>query len=401
MTRNQVRGSVTGAVGAARVTALGLRRVFALAAACALLACRADAGSASGAASLGGAGGSSPLSPGGSAGGVSSNAGRSAADGGGVLAGRGGSVSALPVAGASAGAASASGAGGAAGNVVSGGAPAAGVSGSAAGASAGGGFGGSQAASPRLPVVDSTDRAGPFATLQDLSSGPQGQSGVFMPRELGANGVKHPVFLWGCGGTARPSTYATELTRIASHGFVVIAEVANIGDNGAPLKASLDWIIAENGREQSAFFGKVDTSKIGLGGHSIGSVNSFYVAPDPRLTTSIHVAGGSLDDVNDVNAPTTGIGGMNLTHPVAYICSENDTFGNVEKTERDYEKTTVPVFFTIMSGTEHITATTFGLPAIVAWLRWHLAGETERSVQFLEPQGEFCTGMFVSRSKNW
>ena len=30
-----------------------------------------------------------------------------------------------------------------------------------------------------------------------------------------------------------------------------------------------------------------------------------------------------------------------------------------------------------------------GLPAIVAWLRWHLGGETERKAAFLDPTGAF------------
>jgi hypothetical protein len=249
--------------------------------------------------------------------------------------------------------------------------------------------------------VTSVDDPGPFQTTRDLATGPKGATGLFRPSELGENGVLHPIFIWGCGGGADPSSYATELDRIASHGFVVLAEVSNIGDDGAPLIAAIDWIVAENERADSIFHHTLDTSKIGLGGHSIGSVNSFIAAPDPRLTTTIHVAGGSLDDVNDPNSPTTGMGGAHLTHPAAFICSENDVFGNVEKTEQDYAKTQVPVFFTIMSGAEHVGATAVGLPAIVAWLRWQLAGEQDRRGMFLDAQGEFQTGIFVSQTKNW
>ena len=52
--------------------------------------------------------------------------------------------------------------------------------------------------------------------------------------------------------------------------------------------------------QSSEFFGKLDRSKIALEGHSIGSANSFLVGPDPRLTTTIHVAGGSLDMAGDI-----------------------------------------------------------------------------------------------------
>jgi hypothetical protein len=41
------------------------------------------------------------------------------------------------------------------------------------------------------------------------------------------------------------------------------------------------------------------------------------------------------------------------------------------------------------------------MPAIIAWLRWHLAGETERTSAFLDSMGEFMTGKYKSKSKNW
>jgi hypothetical protein len=249
--------------------------------------------------------------------------------------------------------------------------------------------------------VTSTSQAGPFATTQALHAGPSKTSGLFQPRELGKDGLKHPVFIWGCGGSSTPMQYADQLTRIASHGFIVVAEVCTIGDNGAPLTTAIDWIIAENTREGSALRGMVATDKIALGGHSIGSANAFFVANDPRLTTTIHVAGGSLDNVNDPFAATTGMGGKKLTHPVAYICSMSDVFGNVEKTEKDYNNTAVPAFMTVMNGVEHVGAPSSGLPATIAWLRWQLAGETERRAAFLDAGGEFTTGIFVSRNKNW
>ena len=106
----------------------------------------------------------------------------------------------------------------------------------------------------RLPPVDSVSADGPFATAESLSSGPRGRSGVFYPRELGRDGLEHPIFVWGCGGGSNPRSYATQLRRIASHGFVVIAEVSQIGDDGAPLRAALTWLTAENTRRASPFY---------------------------------------------------------------------------------------------------------------------------------------------------
>jgi hypothetical protein len=270
-----------------------------------------------------------------------------------------------------------------------------------AGAAADAGEASDAGAAVRLPPVTNTSDDGPFRIVQELNAGPKGKSGLFRPAELGKGGLRHPVFVWGCGGQSTPTTYADQLQRIASHGFVVIAEVSEIGDNGAPLRAAIDWISAQNERPDSPFFKHVDTSKIGLGGHSIGSANSFLVGEDPRLTTTIHIAGGSLDDVNSPFATTTGMGGKRLVHPVAYICSMSDIFGNVEKTTKDYDNTRVPAWMTVMNGVDHVGAARSGLPATIAWLRWHLAGEVERRSAFLAPGGEFTQGIFVSRNKNW
>lgn len=263
------------------------------------------------------------------------------------------------------------------------------------------GMDGAPTPTPVLPPVDRVDADGPFETRQELSAGPDGSGGLFYPVDLGRDGLRHPIFVWGCGGGSRPASYATHLNRIASHGFVVIAAVSNIGDDANVLRAHMEWLLAENGRAGSAFEGKLDPDRIGAGGHSIGSVNTFLFGPDPRLRTTIHVAGGSLDDVNDPFAATSGRGGKGLVHPAAFICGETDTFNNVEKTEKDFAAAIAPVFFTVMTGSDHINAARDGLPVIVAWLRWQLGDEVDRRDMFLAPDGEFRTGRYVSQSKNW
>ena len=151
------------------------------------------------------------------------------------------------------------------------------------------------------------------------------------------------------------------MSRIASHGFVAIAAVSMVGDDDDVLSANLDWLLAENARPGSMLFGKLDATKVAAGGHSIGAVNAFLFADDPRLTTTLHV----------------------------------------EKLEADYAAATAPVFLTRITGADHVSATRDGLPMIVAWLRWQLGGETERGAMFLDAAGEFRNAPYVSESKNW
>lgn len=239
-----------------------------------------------------------------------------------------------------------------------------------------------------LPPVSRVDADGPFTTTADTSTGPGRAGWVVRPATLGANGLKHPIFVWGPGAGTGPSNYDFHLRRIASHGFVVYAEVST-GD-GNEMIAAINWLINENNRTASPYYQKLDTTKIAIGGHSRGSLSAFGAADDPRLTTTIHVAGGSFD----------GRGAFNLRKPAAYICGENDTIAT-PNCERDYRATTVPTFITIMDNVDHISAARAGLPAIVAWLRWHLGNETERRSMFVGAGCDFCTGMWDSESKNW
>jgi hypothetical protein len=250
--------------------------------------------------------------------------------------------------------------------------------------SGGGGGGGTGT----LPPVNSVDADGPFATTITKSTGPSRDAWVVRPSTLGANGLKHPVFIWGPGAGTGPAEYEFHLKRIASHGFVVFS-VTSTGD-GTEMKAAIDWLISENSRSASPYYQKLNTARIAAGGHSRGSVSTFAVASDSRLTTTIHVAGGSFD----------GNGSANLRKPAAYICGEADTLAT-PNCERDYTATRVPVWFTIMDGVSHTQAARSGLPAIVGWLRWHLGGETGRSSMFLPTSCDFCGGIWDTKRKNW
>lgn len=226
---------------------------------------------------------------------------------------------------------------------------------------------------------------GPYSTTQDLRSGPSNASGLWYPNGTGP----FPVFVWGCGGGSQPSAYVNHFNQVSSWGFVVIAEVSS--GNGTELTRALNWIEQQNSNSRSVLYQKLDLSKIAAGGHSLGSTSTFRIANDPRLSTTIHVAGGSF----------YGNGPNNLRNPTAYICGEDDTLGATDNAERDYRNTTVPVFFTIIADTSHIMAARQGLPAITAWLLWHLGGETERSGDFLNASGFFQTGKWDSQVKNW
>jgi hypothetical protein len=325
---------------------------------------------------------SNPAGSGGAGGAISGGVGGGGAGGSGGAGGVGGG-----------------GAGGAAGTMQPTGGMSGGVGGGGAGGVGGGGAGGMDATdagtdaavggSGLLPTTDVT-MDGPYTVM--IEEDVDGNGWVFRPSELGANGEKHPMLVWGNGTGATPTDYTFHLSRIASHGFVVYGVISEMV-TGAMLTEGIDWLFAENERAESTLFGKLDTAKLSVGGHSRGSLETYNIADDARITNTIHVDGGQFD----------GMGGQRLMKPAIFICGD-DSIGK-PNCDADYEGASVPIFYTQIMGLSgidgHVQAARQGIDVWVAWMRWTLAGEEERRADFLDAGGTFTTGKYISMSKNW
>ncbi len=109
---------------------------------------------------------------------------------------------------------------------------------------------------------------------------------VYRPSTLGANGVRHPIILWGNGTGSSPSTYAALLNHWASHGFVVAAARTSNAGSGNEMIACLDYLITQNGRSTGTFSGKLDVNRVATAGHSQGGGGSIMAAQDSRVSAS-------------------------------------------------------------------------------------------------------------------
>jgi hypothetical protein len=166
-----------------------------------------------------------------------------------------------------------------------------------------------------------------------------------------------------------------------SHGFVVVASntTPGIGEEvalGEEIIAGIDWAIAENARPESPFFEKLDTTKLASMGYSMGSLATFTVANDPRLTTTIHISGGNMvtERVENLHAPAAffsvipGDADCNILSDACDIAATN--------CDTDFAAATTPVFYGnfpgghlgILSEPNQTTIHT----EVTAWLRWQL-----------------------------
>jgi dienelactone hydrolase len=153
----------------------------------------------------------------------------------------------------------------------------------------------------RLAVTIGDGGTGPYkAILWGEPSLPT--HAIYRPRDLGPFGPQNllPIVAFGNGGCRNTSgEFRNMLSELASQGFLVVA----IGPAGnavvmgsedrqnmtvaTQLLDGVTWAIAENSREGSAYYHKLDVTKIAVTGQSCGAQQAIQVSDDPRVTTTV------------------------------------------------------------------------------------------------------------------
>jgi hypothetical protein len=146
----------------------------------------------------------------------------------------------------------------------------------------------------------STSGSGPHKVVVESNSDSGISCGtIYRPADLTGD-EKYPIFVWGEGGCSRNgSSNLAAMGEIASHGYFVVADgPANGGGNcgsismstdvagmAKPLISYIDWAIAENSKPCSAYYQKLDTTKVAADGFSCGGLMAMGTAGDARMTT--------------------------------------------------------------------------------------------------------------------
>jgi hypothetical protein len=254
-----------------------------------------------------------------------------------------------------------------------------------------------------FPPVSDFAKDGPYKSTTLKNTGPNNGYTVYLPMELAPGGAKNPIVGWMSGGGTTHDLYPL-LPRLATHGFVVVAanvtpgigEEANLGKQ---IIAGIDWALAENARSGGMLFGKLDETKIASMGYSMGSLSTFMIASDPRLTTTVHISGGNMaaERINNLRAPAAFICGI----PGPSSCGILDSTCDIAATncDTDFMGAKTPVFYANFNG-GHLGIL---LPPLedqigalaTTWLRWKLMSDRSLDAKFLGDQCEVC------KDKSW
>ena len=224
------------------------------------------------------------------------------------------------------------------------------------------------------------------------------------PEQL-SNDQKHAVVVWGPGGGTEPGAYGGIIRRLASHGFVVIALRESPG-NATQAIPALNWLEKKNKDPNDALYQKLDMTKVGCSGHSMGGLESEQaLIKDDRVITAMLNNSGDLGH--------TAMSQVSTSKTIGIVYGE----GGMERpnAEADYNNQGVkaPACLIKMTGGQgnecqqgecgwgHGSGPWGGMAATVAWMRWHLGGEDNRKADFVGSSGKYINGPIVGERGNW
>lgn len=254
-------------------------------------------------------------------------------------------------------------------------------------------------------LVDGKEEEKNYLEVEYIKNTADNGGGVLCyPKQL-SNTKKHGVILWGPGGGSSPNDYEGIIRRLASHGFVVVAtsESPDGTNRGIP---ALDWLAKKNTTQGDVLYGKLDMTKVGASGHSMGGLQSEkMLINDKRVITAVLNNSGAFNHAELANVPAG--------KTAAIVYGE----GGMERpnAEGDYNNNNVkiPACLLKMTGGQgnecqngecgwgHGSGPWGGMAATVAWMRWHLGGETFRKDDFVGSSGKYINGAILGQPGKW
>ncbi len=275
-----------------------------------------------------------------------------------------------------------------------------GATGGTAGAPAGGGGGTAggapgAAGGPSLPPTTDYSADGPFETTIDRNTGPNSAFTVFRPATLGENGFLHAPIIFGPGIGQAVTVHTTMLTKFASHGFVVVGTPVLSGGPGdagnrMSMLDGLEWILAQNA-VAGMYQGKLYADHAIAMGFSVGGTSAVEVGSHESVATVVSIHG---------HRATSALHGTMLQ-----TTGTEDNVG-MPLQQQTYDTSEVPTFLATLTGAPHGYIESNGggeqRPAIVAWMRYWIYGDTGATAYFFGDDCTLCDAPWENpQRKNW
>ncbi|MFJ2085877.1 cellulose binding domain-containing protein [Micromonospora chokoriensis] len=249
------------------------------------------------------------------------------------------------------------------------------------------------------PANAAVGGSGPYPADYETSASLANHT-IFRPQNLPTERL--PIVVWGNGGcSGNGLSQGNFLREIASHGFLAIANGAPNGSGSTTsqmLTQSIDWAFAENSRQGSKYYNKIDTTKVAVAGFSCGGLEAYAVSNDPRVTTTGIFSSGLLNDADDYQL-------RRLTKPIAYFVGGPSDIAYPNAMD-DWGKLPagLPAFMGNLNvghgGTyDQTNGGEFGRVATL-YFKWRLKGDNTAGTNFVGANCGLCRTQWTVQQKN-
>ncbi|MBE6751200.1 MAG: hypothetical protein E7556_01595 [Ruminococcaceae bacterium] len=169
---------------------------------------------------------------------------------------------------------------------------------------------------------------------------------VYYMSELLTHNSKYPIVSWANGTGCPPSLYDGLLRELASAGFIVVASDETMAANGSAQIAAIDFLIEESNNSVSVLYKKVNTSRIGVIGHSQGGRSAVNAgAIDSRITCVLSLAGSNFVEEAE-----------KLSKPVLFMAGSKDKVVDPQKwIVTAFDAVKGPAVYASLNGAIHTT----------------------------------------------
>jgi dienelactone hydrolase len=254
---------------------------------------------------------------------------------------------------------------------------------------------------PPLPPVANYSDFGPFATVSEGNTGPDGTYTIVRPETLGQDGFKHAPIIFGPGIGGSMDSMMNLLQRIASHGFVIIGRQLDGGprnpENNRRMIAGLDWLIEQNSTADSPFANKLDIGRAASMGYSVGGTGAVDIGGHKAITTVVSIHGHSAEA--ELHGTVLLLGGT------ADVMRDGQSW-----LAPTYEASKVPTLFSLVQDANHgypartVEGVQSGVeaPAMIAWLRYWIYDDQDAKHYFFGDDCVMCNAPWTStQRKHW
>lgn len=232
-------------------------------------------------------------------------------------------------------------------------------------------------------VEDHFTARGPWAVTTGTVTVPGATTGpvmLFYPTNLGAGGTRHPI-ITDAAGTGYTFVASDErANQLASWGFVV-AGISSPGFSGEgaesiSMRATADYLIAQNGNSSSTFFGKLATNKVGVMGHSQGAVATLLTVGSSRNADRLYTSAAtlSLPDRSWWAADSNPNYSL-ITNPTTSFWGTSDFLSSAGEKTFFYNSLAGPTGRVSGVGKDHNNIISASKGYLVAWFKYTLEGD--------------------------